>query len=405
MTTDLQFNPDDLAFIRDPHPHLRALREQSPIFDWQARQVLVFSRHEHVRQLMADSRLSNSVLEWQFHQPAELEGDHFRALRRIQSSALFTLPDADHGRVRRLAAAAFTPRAVERQRATVQAVVDRVLAELTSEGQTEINVRDYAERIPVAVISDLVGVPEQHRPDFLAFARAGIELTQPFMPRHRLVGIAEVFTRAEQVLLELFAEAREHQRDDLLGDLVRAQDQGEQLSEDELLALMSGLLTAGSDTTVHALCFAIRALLGAPEQLAEIRADRSLLRNALDETLRWDFFGKLGTFRFARETFEFEGWTIPKGKLCIMNQPAALRDPEAFADPDRLDIHRELGHAISFGLGRHYCMGASLARLELELAFTTLLLDRYPNAKLVGEPEFEQNLLMRPMAKLMLALA
>jgi cytochrome P450 enzyme len=404
MSSTFQFNPDAPDFARDPHPHHRALREHAPIYDWQARQSLVFSRHEHLRQLMGDSRLSNSVTDWQFHQPAKIEGEEFRALRRLDTNSLFKLADVDHTRVRRLAAGAFTPRAVERQRATVQAVVDRVLDELTRDGQTLINVRDYAERIPVAVISDLVGVPAADQRGFLDYARASIEYIQPFLPPKRLAELAQVFTQGERMLDALIEGARKQPGDNLLGDLVRASEDGQSLSADELLSLISGLLTAGSDTTVHALCFAIRALVGAPEQLAELRADRSLLRNAIDETLRWDFFGKMGTFRFARETFEFEGVTIPKGKLCIMNQPAALRDPDAFPEPDRLDIHRELGHAISFGIGRHFCLGANLARLELELAFTSLLLDRYPNAHLVGEIEYEPSLLMRPMKTLMLAL-
>lgn len=404
MSSAFQFNPDDPSFARDPHPHLRALREHAPIYDWQARQSLVFSRHEHVRQLMQDQRLSNSVTDWQFHQPAKLEGEQFRALRRLDENSLFKLADADHTRVRRLAAGAFTPRAVERQRATVQAVVDRVLDELTRGGQKLINVRDYAERIPVAVISDLVGVPESSQRDFLDYARASIEYIQPFLPPKRLAELADVFTHGERMLDALIEGARNNPGDDLLGDLVRASEGEQKLSKDELLSLISGLLTAGSDTTVHALCFAIRALLGAPEQLDEIRAERSLLRNAIDETLRWDFFGKMGSFRFVRETFEFEGVTIPKGKLCVMNQPAALRDPEAFPEPERLDIHRELGHAVSFGIGRHFCLGANLARLELELAFTTLLLDRYPHARLVGEVEHEPSLLMRPMKTLMLSL-
>jgi cytochrome P450 enzyme len=404
MATTFEFNPDDPDYVRDPHPHLRALREHAPIYDWQARQSLVFSRHEHLRQLMGDPRLSNNLLDWQFHQPAQLEGDQFRALRRLEATSLFKLPDADHTRVRRLAAGAFTPRVVDRQRATVQAIVDRVLDELTAD-QTVLNVRDFAERIPGTVISDLVGVPESRRQDFLNFTRASIEYVQPFLPATRIAELASVLNTGEQLLSELIESARSDPRDNLLGDLVRAHEDGQKLSEDELFSLIAGIMTAGSDTTVHALCFATRALMSAPDQLAEIRADRSLLRNAIDETLRWDFFGKMGTFRFARETFEFEGITIPKGKLCVMNQPAALRDPEAFPEPDRFDIHRELGHAVSFGLGRHFCMGASLARLELTLALTSLLLDRYPNARLLGEAEFEQNFLMRPMSKLMLELA
>ncbi len=403
---ELPFDPDADEFIRDPHSAFRRMREVAPAYDWQARQVLLFTRHDHVRTLLADPRLTAQRTAWEHYQPGVFADERFRAMRRFMAGSLSTLPDVDHGRVRKLASVAFTPRAVERQREAVRRITEELLDQVVAASEDgQINARAFAEGLPIAVIGELVGVAAELRPRFRQFAWAVIRSIQPDLPPEQLGEIADIMTRGEELIEQVIAEHREHPRDDLLSDLLRARDGEQLLSEDELLSLISSLLVAGSDTTVHGLCFAIWNLLRHPEALAEIRADRSLLRNAIDESLRLEPFAKFGSvFRYALEDFELDGVRIPKGKMVIPVITAAAHDPAVFAQPERFDIRRDLSESVNFGFGRHFCLGAHLARLEIEIAITTLLLDRYPHAKLVGEPEFEPSMLLRPMAKLMIAI-
>lgn len=401
---ELVFDPEAPEFLRDPHPICRRLREEAPIFRWDQRNALVFSRHEDVRALLSEPRLTNDIRRWEHFHPEALLGDECRALRRLLVESPFRSSGADYLRMRRLASVALTPRAVQLMRGSIQRTVDEMLDRATAGGAEVINVREFAEPIPLNVISDILAVPADRRAQFRKFGRAVLQVSQSYVGPAELPEIAATFSEGEQLLVQLITERRAALGDDLLSDLIRARDEEHQLDEDELLGLVSALIAGGSDTVVHALCYAVRALLEHRAALGEIRADPALLRNAIDETMRWDYFVKLGIVRYPVEDFELLGHPLKKGQLVFGLMPAALRDPAIFADPDRFDIHRQLGHALIFGAGRHHCPGTNLARLELDVAVQTLLFDRYPDAELAGEPEYDRHMLARSMSKLPLRL-
>jgi cytochrome P450 len=403
-TSDRSFGPDfvldldDPAFVKNPYPTYRWLRESAPAYAWAPRQAVVFTRYKDVKAVLADRRFSNDYRQWEHFQGDAAWPPEHEAYKQILDNGLFGLDEADHARVRKLVSAAFTPRSAERMRGEIQRTVDALLDEKITDGR--LNVRDFSEQLPITIIADMLKIPGDLRAEFRAFAVTAIRTT---MMNHDPVGFFTAIVpmpRWLKMLCGVIEERRKSPLDnDLLSTLIAARDESGKLSEIELVSLIQALIIAGSDTTVHATNFAIHALLRHPEALAEIRADRSLLRNAIEESLRYDLFGKGGLSRFPREELELGGVRLRKGQMILPFIAAALHDPEIFPEPERFDIRRDLSQTIAFGAGQHFCLGASLARLELEIAVGTLL-DRYPTMRLVSGPEFEPNPIMRSIARL-----
>ncbi len=209
----------------------------------------------------------------------------------------------------------------------------------------------------------------------------------------------------KRLLVRLIESRRSAPSDDLLTDLIRAEEEGDRLTIDQLMGIIIGLLIAGSDTTVHGLCFAVFELLRHPDVLKAVLADRTLLKGAIDESLRHNPFMKFGTLpRYALEDVQLSGVTIPKGHRVHPIVSAALHDPEVYPNPEAFDIRRDNTGSLVFGIGPHYCLGAPLARLELNIAVGSLL-DRSSNPRLIDvEPEFRPNPQMRDMVALRVAL-
>jgi cytochrome P450 enzyme len=399
-----EFAPDSERFSADPHPTHAWLRANAPIYHWAERDALVVSRMTELREFFNEPRLSTDARLWE-HYPADdlFCEPRYTAWARLTRSGLFQLPPADHARVRKLASAALTPRAVRRMDATVQRAVDESLAALTAKGDEVVNLCDFAEPIPLAVICDLLGVPARYRAAFRRFGIAVIRAVQPCDRIEALNEIADAATEGVALLEQMIGEARamNPRPATLLGDWIDANEDAQRLADDELMGLVNALLVAGSDTTVHGTCYAVHALLRHPEALRELQADRSLLRGAIEESLRWDMFGKIGLVRYATEDFEFCGTAVRKGQLIMALSGAAGRDGEVYEDPDRFDIRRDHLPNASFGIGRRFCLGANLARSEMMCAVGTLLLDRFPEAELAGPVVVDhENPVMRAMINL-----
>ncbi len=322
----------------------------------------------------------------------------------FMASSLTVQPPADHLRLRKLINPAVSPRAVERLRQRVQRVVDATLVEAIRGESLDVR-RDFAEWLPLRVIADMLDIPAAHEAAFRAFSVAVMTAANPWIAPEELLRVATIAVGSRGILLEIIDERRRRLGDDLLSDLIRAEETGDRLSSDEVVTLIASLVIAGSDTTVHALCFAVLDLLRHPEAWRAVARDRSLLRNAVEESLRHEPFGKFGSVpRYALEDVELRGTLIPKGELAMPLIPATHRDPRVYPDPDIFDIHRELSSTLVFGIGPHVCVGAALARLELEVAVGTLI-ERFPSMTLVDEaPVFRPNPQMRDMESLRVAL-
>ncbi|MGX2997858.1 cytochrome P450 family protein [Streptomyces sp. JNUCC 64] len=346
------------------------------------------TRYEDVRTGLADPRLS---LDKGNGLPG---GYHGFRLPPVLDSNLLNMDPPDHTRVRRLVSRAFTPRRIERLREPVRRTAHRLVDAFEPAGRADL-IGAYAAPLPITVICDLLGVPEGNRPDFRAWTEAllGPERPEPAAAKAAVTAMADFYTR-------LIADKRRDPGDDLVSALIAVRDDAvepgpgaaagvtgnDRLSEDELVSLVFLLHFAGYENAVHLIGNAVLNLLSHPEEYAALRADPVRLPTAVEELSRFDSPMLVAMRRFPLEDVEISGVTVPAGETVLLSPASANRDPDRFPDPDRLDLSRDASGQLSLGHGIHYCLGASLARLEVEVALGTLF-ERLPGLALDGDPE------------------
>jgi cytochrome P450 len=371
----------DPAFVTDPFPVYRQLRDDGPV----RRAVIaggleawLVMRYEDALAALSDPRLSSDVRDASDPRltqqlPATERESFLRNMLRADPP--------DHTRLRRLVSKAFTARRVAELRPRVQEITDRLLDAVVPNGRADL-VADLALPLPVTVISELLGVPAADRHDFQRWTddmiRRGTEPPDPAV-------VDAAWRRMRSYLTDLLRAKRTRPADDLLSALIVARDEEQRLDEDELVAMAFLLLVAGYITTVNLIGGGICVLLAHPDQLQTLRNDPALLPDAIEEFLRYDGPVNPGIARFAREDVEIGGVTIPRGATVLIASAIADRDPSRFADPDRLDIARRDNAHLAFGHGIHYCLGAPLARLEGQIAIGTVL-RRLPELALAVPP-------------------
>ncbi|MEU4220714.1 cytochrome P450 [Actinoplanes sp. NPDC026623] len=347
--------PASEAFL-NPAPVSRAdLPDGSPVW--------LVTRYTDVRALLADPRLSvnksNGNGSWSgFSLPPALDAN------------LLNMDPPDHTRIRRLVSQAFTPRRVENLRPRIQETADALLDELAGQDEADL-VRDYAGPLPVAVISDLLGVPEPDRNDFRSWTDAMVSPPA----RDRAAAGRAVFT-IHAYLEKLLAAKRTDPADDLLSALIAARDDGDRLTEDELTSLAFLLLLAGYENTVHAIGTSLFTLL----RESAFPPDPAHLGSTIEELLRFEPPAPVVLRRFPTEDVDVAGVVVPRGETVLLVVAAANRDPEAFPASDEVRPGRPGAH-LSFGHGIHYCLAAPLARVELEVAVGTVA-RRFPRMRL-----------------------
>jgi cytochrome P450 len=368
----------DPALLADPHRALAALRESAPVHRVDMRMglpVWMVTRYDDVLAALSDPRLSNdphhaSALT------AVLRGDF------LSRSMIGTDPP-EHTRLRRLVSKAFTARRVEGLRPRVQEIAGALLDRITPRGSADL-VAEFALPLPVTVIGELLGVPEADRDRFRVWTDEMLD--RPFDLGSDMARVTAAREQMHGYLADLVADKRAHPADDLLTDLVETTDEGERLDAQELLAMAFLLLIAGYVTTVSLIGNGTLALLRHPDELDRLRADPSLVPQAIEELLRFDGPVSPGLTRYAVEDLEIGGVRIPRGDMVLLAIAAADRDPHRFPAPDRLDVGvADPGH-LAFGHGVHYCLGAPLARLEGQVAFAALLA-RLPDLTLATEED------------------
>ncbi|TLQ43014.1 cytochrome P450 family protein [Streptomyces marianii] len=372
----------DPAFVADPFPLYRRLREEGPV----RRAVIaggveawLVTRYEDGLAALSDSRLSSDVRD--ASDPRLMQQLPSTERESMVSNMLRSDPP-DHTRLRRLVSKAFTARRVAEMRPRIQEITDRLLDGLLPAGRAEL-VADFALPLPVTVISELLGVPLDDRHEFQRWTDDML-LRRAEMPDPAVVDSAWQHMRA--YLTGLIANKRSRPGDDLLSALITARDEEQRLNEDELIAMAFLLLVAGYITTVNLIGSGVAALLAHPDQMALLRDDPELLPGAVEEFLRYDGPVNPGIARFAREDVEIAGVTVPKGATVLIASAIADRDPARFAEPDRLDITRRDNAHLAFGHGIHFCLGAPLARLEGQIAIGSVL-RRLPDLALAVPPE------------------
>jgi cytochrome P450 len=364
--------------IQDPHAFYALLREEGPVHEAMlpmGTRAWVVTRYPDARAALSDARLSKDVersseLMRQFRPTGEEPSDGGEMFRHM-----LNMDAPDHTRLRKLVTKAFTARRIEALRPRVQEISDALIANMVANadaGPMDL-LDEFAFPLPITVISELIGVPDDARDDFRAWSNTMLQSG----PREeaQAAGLAMA-----QYLTGLMEAKRAQPTDDMLSELILASDDGDRLTQGEVLGMVFLLLVAGHETTVNLIGNGLLALLRNPEQLAALRADRSLLPSAVEEFLRFDGPINLATFRFTSEPIELAGVQIPKDEFVMISLLGANRDPHQYEQPDRLDLGRNPSH-VAFGHGIHFCLGAPLARMEAAIAFSGLL-DRFDDIEL-----------------------
>ncbi len=391
------WDPRDPAFRRDPFPWYQALREQAPALEHPEVGV-VLSRHEDIDRVLRDDRFGVATPNpWR-----ELFATVAPAsMRLISENALLFIDSPQHGRVRRLVSKAFSPRRVEALRPRLESMIDEVLDEV--DGATSFDLMDaVAGPFPIMAITELLGVPDGDRQrlhEWTVAITAFDELPIDFGVLESAGAAADDFIAWASDLVEL---RRGTPGDDLVSALIAAEEDGEQLTRDELLAMIVLLLVAGHDTTMSLISTGLLLLLQHPHAADEVREDPTAVPGAIEEVLR--YLGPLqvasGGGRWPAEPIDVAGTVIQPGTSVRLLLGSANRDPAVFADPDTFDIHRsDLGH-LAFGKGVHFCIGAALGRLEGQVVIPTVL-RRFPGLSLQQtDPEWRETFVTRQLATL-----
>jgi unspecific monooxygenase len=379
----------DPAFVRDPYPTLARLREEMPIFVDPLRARMFVLRFADVSAALKSRALGRSILHvfsrdelgWPPPDSRQAAFDHF------ENNHLLSTEPPRHTRLRGLVAKAFTPRRVEALRARVSAIVDDLLARLAGSSVFDL-VAELAEPLPVIVICELLGVPQEDGPRLRAWSAAIVKLYELDRTAATQRAANDAVLEFGAYIRELVARRRGGSYDDLLAALVAAEEQGEMLTEDELVGTCILLLNAGHEATVNGTTAAVLALLRTRARWDELVAaasagESAFVRTAVEELLRYDT--PLPLFeRWVLEPTEIGGVPVRPGQQIALVYASANRDPRTFADPDALDLRREPNPHLTFGHGIHYCLGAPLARLEMQIALAALA-RRFPALRLADQ--------------------
>jgi cytochrome P450 len=390
----VSFAPGDLAFIADPYPVYDELRRDRPVVHDEPTDHWLISRYEDVNTLLRDRRLGRTYLHIATHGEMGHPADpawHMPFWNLIRAGILDMEPP-DHTRVRRLVAKAFTPKYVESLRPRVQGILDDLVDEVTGAGAFDL-LPTIAEPLPVTVIAEMLGVPREDRPHLRPWSADICKMYELNPPVAWQQDAVRASTEFSEYLRRLARERRARPGEDLLSALAQVVDEGETLTEDELVGTCVLLLNAGHEATVSSTVIGWWTLFRHPDQLRRLRADRSLIPRAVEELLRFDT--PLQMFeRWVLEPLELHGVELPKGAELGLLFGSANRDPSVFTDPDELRLDRDPNPHLTFGAGIHFCLGAPLGRMELQLSFATLL-DRFPNLELVEEPRWKPSYVVR----------
>ncbi|MGW2477706.1 cytochrome P450 [Streptomyces sp. NPDC001665] len=374
---------------RDPYPLYARMRREDPVHR-SAQGVWYLTRYADVEAALGDLRLSNDR-DRMTRAYTALGGDlkEFSRLTDRLGRVMSNTDPPDHARLRKLANRAFTARRVEALRDRVQHLVDRLIDEAVAAGPEMELIEAVASPLPMSVVCELFGIPEEDRPQvkdwFHRFGRLSEDLAKS----------ETAIDQYEDYLSGLIRRRRREPGDDLISALVATQTHDDRLTDSELLSTCFVLITAGDETTTHLITNGVLALLRHPDQLARLREDPGLMRGAVEELARYDTVTQ-AIVRVVAQDLEIGGQILREGELAYLFLGATNRDPERFEDPDRLDLTRPGNRHLSFGHGPHFCLGGPLARLQTEVAVGTLV-RRLPGLRLAAgaEPDWRPNPLQR----------
>ncbi|MGI5138300.1 MULTISPECIES: cytochrome P450 [unclassified Streptomyces] len=392
--SDLAFDPWDPAFVADPYPAYAELRARGRVHYYEPTDQWLVPHHADVSALLRDRRLGRTYQHRFTHEDFGRTAPmpEHEPFHTLNDHGMLDLEPPDHTRIRRLVSKAFTPRTVERLKPYVHGLAGELVTRLVEAGGGDL-LRDVAEPLPVAVIAEMLGIPEADRGQLRPWSAdiCGMYELGPSEETARKAVRASV--EFSDYLRELIATRRKEPGEDLISGLIAAYDEGDRLSEQEMISTCVLLLNAGHEATVNATVNGWWALFRNPDQLAALRADHSLVPSAVEELMRYDTPLQLFE-RWVLDEIEIDGTTVPRGAEIAMLFGSANHDPAVFTAPEKLDLTREDNPHISFSAGIHYCIGAPLARIELAASMTALL-EKAPTLRPAAEPERKPNFVIR----------
>ena len=383
-------SPHDPTFFQDPYPVYDQARRDGPVVFWKDYGMLAAFDHATVHALLRDKRLGRAVPDSR-KVPAP---DHLRAFHAGERYSLLELEPPEHTRLRRLVLHAFTSRRIAGLAPDIHAICADLLADMPKD--TFDLIPAYCQMVPVRVIARLLGVPEALAPDLLRWSSAMVAMYQAGRTRAIEDAANTAATEFADFLRAYIEQRRMTPGDDLITELIAAQDAGGRLSPDEMIGTMILLLNAGHEATVHSLGNAVKCIVetGTTHALGP-----DSIENTVEELLR--FTPPLHMFtRYAYDTIELGAHTLNPGDEIALMLGAAGRDPAVFADPHLFNPARQKPTHLAFGGGLHFCVGAPLARLEMQIALPALF-DALPNLKIVQEPKFSDSYHFHKLDELM----
>ncbi|GDX34209.1 cytochrome P450 [Actinomycetes bacterium] len=395
--SEISFNPFDPEFRKDPHPFYDRLREEQPVHKTPIGFV-VLTRYEDVVNTLRNNDFSRDI-ELNANLPETATRKYKR--ENTRSKSILNLDPPDHTRLRRLVSKSFTPSAIEKLRPRIQALVDQSLSNAKKTGHLEL-VEELAFPVPFQVISDLLAMPTDRGSELREWSQIITATLEPTTGVEDLELAEVAINKMRPYLEEIIEHRRRNMGDDMLSSLIAVEEQGEKLNNDELMSFVILLYIAGHETTVNLIGNSVHALLTHPEQLATMRRE-SCTQHMVDELLRYN-----GPVQHTIRTptvdvllhVDGQQFKIEKGVLVLASLAAANHDSSVFANPHKLDFSRHNSNRhVAFSAGVHYCLGASLAKLETEIAVGTLVRE-FKNIQIEGEPQWRDRLTIRGAIKL-----
>jgi cytochrome P450 len=391
------FDPFEPGFVESPYGQYARLRAHDPVHWSELLDGWVLTRHDDVVALLRDPTVSVEIAN--ATPTAAMEMQRARQARTGRSSDTVVLrDDPDHNRLRKLLQRPFGPRPVEGLRFMVTARVDAFMADLVPAGQMDV-ISDYAYPLPVSVFNEMLGLPDEDAPRVRSWIQAVARMLDPVIDDAEHDRCRRLMDEMYAYLEDQIEAKRADPADDVLTALVQAEDEGDRLSRDELVAQVVTLYVAGHEPTMALLGTGLLALLRQPEQLALLRSRPDLLPNAVNELLRFDGPNQF-VRRIATRDLVIGDRSVAAGDVIYAGVGAANRDPARWDDPDRVHVDRsDAAHHVQFGSGIHHCLGAHLARLQAEVALGALVF-RLDDVALAGDPVWSERMVIRGLQHL-----
>ena len=386
------YAPLDDHFQQDPYPAYRTLRAHDPVHWSELSRGWVVSRFDHVDAILRDHQRFGS----DERRAGDAGPDYVPPFPEGRSILILDPPD--HTRLRGLVTRAFTPRAIEALEPRINEIVDEILADLP-ENQPVDMMQRLAGPLPVTVIAEWLGVPVADRVRFKSWSDQLARILEPTITRAQMDAAVQAAAELSDYFRAIIEERRLQPQDDLISRLITAEEDGETLSMDEMLAMLRLLLAAGNETTTNLIGNGLLALLRHPDQLQRLHDDPSLVEGAVEELLRYDSPVQTDG-RTVLEEMELEGKKLRPGQRMVLLIGSANRDARVYDRPNRLDITRDESPHISFGRGIHHCVGAPLARMEGRIVFRALV-EKFAAIRLAEtQPRFKNNIVLRGLETL-----